>query len=101
MKLDYPEIKDWCIIDTCGYDNVYTAPEIRPKRVFGRVYENPKFEDGTTVATSTIQRMIYEQGVIIVETKNSKYLIRKDNIDKQYESAFGKVWEKLIANIEG
>lgn len=44
--------------------------------------------------------MIYEQGVIIVETKNSKYIIRKETIDEKYENQFGNVWEKLVKNIE-
>ena len=76
------------------------APELKPKSVFGCVYGNSKFEDGTTIATSTIQRMIYEQGVIIVETKNSKYIIRKETIDEQYETIYKNVWEKMIKNIE-
>lgn len=100
MKLNYPEIKDWGIIDNCGYDDIYMASELRPKRIFGRVYGNSKFEDGTIVATSEIQRMIYEQGIIIVETKNSKYIIRKETIDEKYENQFGNVWEKLVKNIE-
>lgn len=99
MKLNYPEIKDWCIIEH-SYGNIYMAPELKPKSVFGRVYGNSKFEDGTTITTSTIQRMIYEQGVIIVETKNSKYIIRKETIDEQYETIYKNVWEKLIKNIE-
>ena len=100
MKLNYPEIKDWVI---CGLplDNWdYIAPECRRTYIHGAVYGNPKFVDGGYINTSTIQRFIYEQGIIIAETKNSKYILREENINKEYENQFGNVWEKLIKSIE-
>lgn len=100
MKLNYPEIKDWSI---CGLplDNWdYIALECRRNCIHGAIYGNPKFADGAYVNTSTIQRFIYEQGIIIAETKNSKYILREENINKEYENQFGNVWEKLIKSIE-
>lgn len=100
MKLNYPEIKDWSICELSLGNWDYIAPECRHTCIHGAVYGNPKFVDGEYVNTSTIQRFIYEQGIIIAETKNSKYIIRKETIDEKYENQFGNVWEKLIKNIE-
>ena len=100
MKFNYPEIKDWVI---CGrpLDNWdYIAPECRRTHIHGAVYGKPKFVDGAYINTSTIQRFIYEQGIIIAETKNSKYILREENINREYENQFGNVWEKLVKNIE-
>ena len=89
MKLTYPSVKDWDFI----------APELIPSRLCGKVYGSEKFSDGTNVVCSSIQRMFEEQGVIIIETRNSKYIIRKENIDSGYEQAYGDVWEKLLEKI--
>ena len=100
MKLNYPEIKGWSICEL-PFDNWdYVAPERRRTYIHGAVYGNPKFVDGKYINTSAIQRLIYEQGIIIAETKNSKYILREENINREYENQFGNVWEKLIKNIE-
>ena len=100
MKFNYPEIKNWCIVNSSGIDEMYRAPECRSNFLYGEVYGHPKFEDGMKIATSAIKRFIHEQDVIIVETKNSKYIIRKETIDEQYETIYKNVWEKMIKNIE-
>ena len=100
MKFNYPEIKNWCIVNSSGIDEMYRAPECRSSYLYGEVYGHPKFEDGMKIATSAIKRFIHEQDVIIVETKNSKYIIRKETIDEQYETIYKNVWEKMIKNIE-
>ena len=100
MKFNYPEIKNWGIVNSSGIDEMYRAPECRSSYLYGEVYGHPKFEDGMKIATSAIKRFIHEQDVIIVETKNSKYIIEEKNIDKNYEKAFGNVWKKLIESIE-
>lgn len=92
MKLDYPEIKNWSFGITPNVHYYLT----------GQIYNSPKprLVDGLHVQTSNIIRMFEEQGIIIVETKNSKYILRKEKIDKDYENEFGNVWGKMIKNIE-
>ena len=105
MKLSHPEIKNWSLCDS--YPSVFEG-YIDPKFIFeyihihidGIVYNSLKFLDGRRIFTSRVQRFIYEQGVIIAETKNSKYILRKEEINKDYEDEFGNVWEKLVKNIE-
>ena len=100
MKLNYPEIKDWSICELPLDNWYYVAPECRCSCIHGAVYGNSKFADGKYVNTSTIQRFIYEQGIIIAETKNSKYILREENINREYENHFENVWEKLVKSIE-
>ena len=99
MKLSYPVIKDWALIGDETKVNPYRAPELNPVRLCGKVYGSESFKDGSQVATSTIQRMIEEQGIIVVETMNSKYIISKDEVLKEYEDKMGNVWEKLLNSI--
>lgn len=89
IKLNYPIVKDWAFV----------APEPIPSRLCGKVYGSEKFPDGTNVASSYIRRMIEEQGVIIVETRNSKYIIREDEVSKEHEEKMGNIWQRLITNI--
>ena len=100
MKLIYPEIKDWSICELPLDNRDYIAPECRCTCIHGAVYGSPKFTDGAYINTSIIQRFIYEQGIIVAETKNSKYILREENINREYENQFRNVWEKLVKNIE-
>jgi hypothetical protein len=99
MKLDYPVIKDWALIGDETKVNPYRAPELNPIRLCGKVYGSKSFKDGSQIATSAIQRMIEEQGIIVVETMNSKYIISKDEALKEYEDKMGNVWDKLLNSI--
>ena len=104
MKLNYPEIKNWSLCDS--FNLLGFGSYIDPKSIFehiyidGIVYNSLKFLDGKPIFTSIVQRFIYEQGVIIAETKNSKYILREENINREYENEFGNVWGKMIKNIE-
>lgn len=97
MKLNYPIVKDWAFINAGSHP--FVAPELVPFRLCGKIYGSEKFPDGTSVASSSVQRMIEEQGVIIVETRNSKYIIRENEVSKEYEEKMGNIWQKLIAII--
>ena len=89
MKLNYPIVKDWAFI----------APEPVPSRLCGKVYGSEKFPDGLNVISSPIQRMFEEQGVIIVETRNSKYIIRENEVSKEYAEKMDNIWQRLITSI--
>ena len=97
MKLNYPIVKDWAFID--GFNNPFIAPELITLRLCGKVYGSEKFPDGTNVVSSSIQRMFEERGVIIVETRNSKYIIRENEVSKEYEEKIGNIWQRLITSI--
>jgi hypothetical protein len=99
MKLNYPVIKDWALIGDETKVNPYRAPELNPVRLHGKIFGSENFKDGSQITTSAIQRMIEEQGVIIVETMHSKYIIRKEEMSGKYEAKWGNVWEKLLTNI--
>jgi hypothetical protein len=97
MKLNYPIVKDWAFTGAVNYP--FIAPEPIPFRLYGKVYGSEKFPDGTNIVTSSIQRMIEEQGVIIVETRKLKYIIRENEVSKEYKEKMGNIWQKLIASI--
>ena len=97
MKLNYPIVKDWAFVGAVS--NPFIAPELIPSRLCGKVYGSEKFPDGTNVASSYIRRMIEEQGVIIVETRNSKYIIREGEVSKEYKEKMGNIWQRLITSI--
>ena len=94
MKLEYPILKEWSII-------INSNPEMLldecPKHCLGKVYWNPRFEDGTVVTTSRIIRFIEEQDVIIAETKHSKYILHKAEMAESFAELYGKeeIWNKL------
>lgn len=96
MKLNYPEIKDWCICEDSS--NPFLAPELRKRYIHGAVYNSERFRDGAYVNTSRIRRIFEEQGVLIVETRNSKYILRAEEVNESYEMKFGNVFEKLREN---
>ena len=62
MKLNYPIVKDWAFVGAVS--NPFIAPELISSRLCGKVYGSEKFPDGTNVVSSSIRRMIEEQGVI-------------------------------------
>ncbi len=97
MKLNYPIVKDWAFVDAVS--NLFIAPELITLRLCGKVYGSEKFSDGTNVASSHIWRMTEEQGIIIVETKNSKYIIRENEVSKEYKEKMGNIWQRLITSI--
>ena len=99
MKLNYPVIKDWTLISGEAKPNPFRAPELHPVRLHGKIFGSENFKDGSQIATSNIQRMIEEQGVIIIETMHSKYIIRKDEVSGEYEDKMGNVWDKLLNSI--
>lgn len=99
MKLNYPVIKDWAFISGEAKPDQFRAPELNPIRLHGEIFGSENFKDGSQVATSIIQRMIEEQGIIIIETMHSKYIIRKEEVSGEYEAEWGNVWEKLLTNI--
>jgi hypothetical protein len=96
MKFDYAEVKNWALITE---NNPYRAPELNSVRLCGKVYGSKSFKDGSQIATSAVLRMIEEQGIIVVETMNSKYIISKGEALKEHKDKMGNVWEKLLNSI--
>lgn len=95
MKLEYPILKEWAII--INNKNPYMSSYECPKHCMGKVYGNPRFEDGKVIITSKIIRFIEEQDVIIVETKHNKYIIEKESMAKDFAELYGKnrIWNTL------
>lgn len=83
------EIKNWEIIKLFGK---YV--------LLGDVYDNPKFDDGTTVTTSPIKRIITGKIFNKVYTQNSIYLIRNSEMRYKFKKHFADVCKDLRRTIE-
>lgn len=99
MKLDYPEIRNWFLTPRVEERNPYIAPECTLVSLCGDIYGSAQAPDGKKVLTSPIVRAIEEQGVIIIETQRSKYIIREENIDPGYVRECGNVWATFLEEI--
>lgn len=95
MKLEYPILKEWAII--INNKDLYMEPDECPRHCIGKVYNSPRFVNGKTVITSRITRFIEEQGVIIAETKHSKYILHKEDMADSFAELYGrdKIWNEL------
>ena len=95
MKLEYPILKEWAII--INNKNPYMSSDEYPKHCIGKVYGNPRSEDGKVVITSKIIRFIEEQDAVIAETKHSRYILRKTEMAESFAELYGrdKIWNKL------
>jgi len=99
MKLDYPILKNWSLTKRPPA-NPYQAPELGTTHFQGEVFGNPRFEDGASVTTSSVQNLILEQGVILVKTANSIYIIKEEDVHPEYEAAFPNAFGRLKSSIE-
>jgi hypothetical protein len=63
-------LKEWSVVFTPP--DRFTPPEMCPTRLFGKVYGNPKFEDGKRVTTS---RIVGVDGREITTKSGSVYLL--------------------------
>ena len=64
-----PRLEDWSVI-FCSV-NLYRAPEVCLDFLVGKIYGDPRFEDGMTVTTSTLQ--ILDAKARIAKTRNTEY----------------------------
>lgn len=63
-------LREWSVVDTS--DDPYLAPEQRPLKVKGKVYDNPRFTEGEEIVTSHI---VGVEGRIVRTRSGSEYLL--------------------------
>jgi hypothetical protein len=64
-----PKLEEWSIYSDDS--NPFQAPELRPMRMSGTVYDRDGFEDETRITTSSLQKIDLINN--IVETRNTVY----------------------------
>lgn len=62
--------------------------------VFGEVYGNPAFSDGDFVVTSSISKVVREDGQTVCYTRNSRYVL--DGVEPTYEQMFPDAENRLL-----
>ena len=92
------ELRNWSVFTTPS-PNGYMAPELCASRLHGIVYGHPRFEDGVEIDSTRIMEMRVEDGSIVARTRNTEYLLRKREINPNYEAAFPGAFEKIIGGI--
>ena len=65
------KLENWAMIYD---DNPYLPPESQKSYVRGRAYGHPRFEDGKTIHSSSIQEMNIKEGYVITAS-GSKYIL--------------------------
>lgn len=76
--------------------NPYAAPELQKKCIAGTVFDNPNFEDGAHITTSSISTVCRNaEGVIELTTfTGSVYIL--DGVEPAYEAEFPNAEERLL-----
>lgn len=89
-----PEVvmKNWAVISRA---TPYTAPELMTSQLQGNAHGHPRFEDGTLVLTSSIIGVKDGGDHKIVETRNTLYTIRPEDVDPNYEELFPGAYERF------
>lgn len=95
MRLDYPEVTNWIFVNK-QFNTMYSAPEDVSICLWGQVWGSDRFEDDHRIATSKVLGVVYEQGWILIKTRNSIYKIRKDTINPEYKQAEPDIWTGLL-----
>lgn len=88
----YSRLEEWALV----YKNPYIAPELQKQCLSGRVFGHLRFEDGTEIVTSPIERL---EGDFVITKSGSCYWLGKASKDyeKQFPNAkkrFFESWEK-------
>lgn len=84
-------LEDWGVV---GHDDPYTAPECRKYRLHGKVYGHPRFKDGDSVTTSSIDKT---EGKLILTRSGSKYELGK--VNSEYEALYPNAEERLFSSL--
>lgn len=95
MGEDIVRLEDWSIIQVT--DNPYQAPELGRPALHGDAFGHPRFPDGSSITTGTIQK--FDSKTMTAETNRTKYklgkmadqfrrYLEKDNIElSKYDGA--------------
>jgi hypothetical protein len=90
------KIEEWSITQYEADFNPYAPPEEQVLRIQGKVYNNPKFEDGEVIVTSPIVFVDKERQVIVTKS-GSEYELGEAHPD--YEKAFPQARERIFGYI--
>ena len=64
-----PKLENWSVVSYPT--NSFQAPELLPKYLTGKIYGDPRFEDGINVTTSALQAL--DVKARIAKTRNTEY----------------------------
>lgn len=65
------KLENWSVISSPA--NPFQAPELWSTRLCGRIFDDPRFEDGMNVQTSSVQFLDVKNR--IAKTRNTEYTL--------------------------
>ena len=83
------KLENWSVVH--GPSDPYQPPELWVKRLHGKIYGHPRFDDGKDVTSS---RIVGIEGDFIVTGSGSRYELGA--VDPQYETAYPNARERLF-----
>ena len=87
-------LKNWSA--TGGFNQDFTAPELKKYYLQGNVYGHPNFKDGDPVITSMIMKINDKGNYKEVITKSgSVYELYKEDVDKYAEEQFPDYYKRF------
>lgn len=88
------KLKNWSV--TGGFNQDFTAPELKKYYLQGNVYGHPNFKDGNPIITSRIMEINDKGNCKEVITKSgSVYELYKEDVDKYAEEQFPDYYERF------
>ena len=86
MEYNFPVVSDWAF-----------RANKHGTFLIGKVTGSDKFSEGERVRTSPVQRIShFGRDKIIVTTRNSYYIIYKEEVNYKYRKAFPNYWRDII-----
>ena len=87
-------MKNWSIQTT---QNGFKAPEQVGFVLVGEIHEDSaeRFDDGDPIRTTRIRDVVNHGDYKTVETNNTMYTVRPEDIDPDYEKAYPGAYERL------
>lgn len=87
-------LKNWSL--ACSSVDYYKAPELQTIALQGEVYDDPRFPDGTFIATTRVVDVVDYGDYKIAKTRSgSEYRLTKENVNPAAEERYPNYFDKL------
>lgn len=87
------KLENWAIVALPS--DPYEAPELWRQSIYGDVYDNPRFDDGTRVTTS---RIVGKRNGNVVTKSGSEYELGQ--VSAQYEEQYPDAFNRLMNSLD-
>jgi hypothetical protein len=86
-------LENWSVV--FSETDPYLAPELQKIALHGNVYGHPRFDDGSSVTTSTIKEL---RGELIITNSGSEYELGE--VDPEYEKRYPEARQRIFKSLK-